>query len=165
MTTGAKTAAKAKKPAAKRAKPKPPGYVFGRPTLYKPEYCQKVIDLGRKGYSVVQMCADLGISRNTLETEWPANYPDFSQAMADARAFSQAWWESEGQKALRSKTFNSAVWNRSMGARFPKDWRESTKQEHSGPDGKPIEIEAKSEMVSEIIGVLRGLRRQGSPDE
>jgi hypothetical protein len=27
-----------------RSKPKPEGYVFGRPTLYRPEYCQRAID-------------------------------------------------------------------------------------------------------------------------
>ena len=165
MTTGAKTAAKARKPAAKRAKPKPPGYVFGRPTLYKPEYCETVVQLGAQGCSVVQMASRIGVVRSTLETEWPAAHPDFSEAFALARQLSQNWWEDQAHTALRSKDFNGALWGRNMSSRFPKEWRESTKQEHSGPDGKPIEIEAKSEMVSEIIGVLRGLRRQGSPDE
>ena len=32
-------------------KPKPEGYVFGRPTLYRPEYCKRAIEFMGQGYS------------------------------------------------------------------------------------------------------------------
>lgn len=161
--TGGKTA---KKPARKRAKPKPPGYVFGRPTLYKPEYCEQVVEMGAQGCSVVQMASRIGVVRTTFETEWPKAHPDFAEALALARQLSQAWWEEQAHGALEKKTFNGALWSRNMASRFPREWREANRTEHSGPDGKPIEIEqtAKGEVVSEIIGLLRDLRRQGQPD-
>ncbi len=53
----------------------------GRPTDYRPEYCERVIELGRLGMSVVEMAADIGVARNTLEQLWPAANPEFLQAL------------------------------------------------------------------------------------
>ena len=100
----------------------------GRPTDYRPEYCERVIELGRLGMSVVEMAADIGVARNTLEQLWPAANPEFLQALTHARECSQAWWESMGRTNLimppQTGQFQASVWSRSMAARFPKDWRE-----------------------------------------
>ena len=116
----------------------------GRPSLYLPEYCERVIELGKLGMSVVEMASDIGVSRNTLESLWPEAHPEFMQAITHARECSQSWWESMGRvNLIMSKdagTFNSSVWSRSMAARFPRDWRESSKQEITGADGKPFEV-------------------------
>lgn len=97
----------------------------GRPSLYKPEYCDKVLELGAQGYSVVEMAAAIGVARNTIETQWPEAHPEFSQAFAHARDLSQAWWEEQGRKNLTADKFQAQLYSRSMAARFPKDWRES----------------------------------------
>lgn len=116
----------------------------GRPTEYKPEYCQRVIDMGREGYSVVEMAAELGVHRESLEENWPAAHPEFSEAFTQSRQLSQAWWERQGRTNLimpqGAGTFQASVWSRSMAARFPKDWREKSETAHTGPDGKPLEI-------------------------
>ena len=108
----------------------------GRPTDYRPEYCERVIELGRLGMSVVEMAADIGVARNTLEQLWPAANPEFLQALTHARECSQAWWESMGRVNLlmppQSGSFNASVWSRSMAARFPNDWREKTEQKIEG---------------------------------
>jgi AcrR family transcriptional regulator len=105
-----------------QAKPKGPG---GRPSLYKPEYCERVLELGREGMSVVEMAAEIGVSRSTLEEHWPAAHEEFCEAFARARELSQAWWERQGRVGLTAERFNAQVYSRSMAARFPKDWRES----------------------------------------
>lgn len=108
---------------------------FGRPTVYRPEYCEAVIELGKKGKSLVQMAAALDITKQTLLV-WEKERPDFSDAMTRARAHSQAWWENAGQDnmllAPGRGTFNASVWSRSMAARFPEDWRENKGVELSG---------------------------------
>ena len=96
----------------------------GRPSLYRPEYGDKVIELGEQGLSVVEMAAEIGVARNTLETEWPDKHPEFSQAFARARDLSQAWWERQGRENLLADKFQAQLYSRSMSARFPKDWRE-----------------------------------------
>jgi hypothetical protein len=96
----------------------------GRPSSYDPAYCEKVIEFGRAGYSVVEMCAEIGVSRSTLETNWPAEHPEFLQAFTHARELSQAWWETQGRTNLTADKFQASLYSRSMAARFPHDWRE-----------------------------------------
>jgi lambda repressor-like predicted transcriptional regulator len=116
----------------------------GRPTVYDPAYCEKVIELGKLGMSVVEMAAEIGVSRNTLETEWPKRYPEFLEAFTQAKVHSQAWWESMGRVNLimpqGSGSFQASVWSRSMAARFPSDWREKQEQTIQGPDGGPVSV-------------------------
>jgi hypothetical protein len=45
---------------AKVAKPK-----IGRPSLYKPEYCKRIVELGKQGKTKSQMAAALDIALPT----------------------------------------------------------------------------------------------------
>ena len=125
----------------------------GRPTLYKPEYCEKVIELGRQGCSVVEIAAEIGVARNTLETDWTAQYPEFLEAFTQAKQCSQAWWERVGRIGMTEEPggvkINASIWSRSMAARFPHDWRENSKVEntHSAPDGGPIKHSVSVEYI------------------
>lgn len=123
----------------------------GRPTGYRPEYCERVIELGRTGASVVEMAAEIGVARATLEANWTANHPEFLEAFTQAKQLSQVWWERMGRENLivpQGITFQATVWSRSMAARFPADWRESSKTEISGPNGGPIESSIKVEFLA-----------------
>jgi len=106
--------------------------VMGRPTDYRPEYCQTVIEMGDEGCSVVEMAARIGVARSTLEYEWPRKHNDFSAALTRARELSQAWWERTGRENMLTQGFNGSVWSRSMAARFPKDWTEKKQTELTG---------------------------------
>jgi GTP-dependent phosphoenolpyruvate carboxykinase len=102
-----------------------------------------VIELGKIGASVVEMAAEIGVARSTIECAWPQAYPEFSEAFTQARLQSQVWWEKIGRENLitpHGQTFQSSVWSRSMAARFPADWRESSKVEQTlqNPDGSNI---------------------------
>lgn len=116
----------------------------GRPSEYRPEYCERVIELGRLGMSVVEMASEIGVSRTTLETSWTAAHPEFLRALGLARECSQAWWESMGRSNLimnkDAGTFQASVWSRSMAARFPKDWRENKGVELTGKDGADLNL-------------------------
>jgi hypothetical protein len=67
-----------------KAKPKPEGYTFGRPTLYRPEYCQSVIDLMGKGYDLTAFAGYIGVDRNAIY-EWMVRHNDFGDAVRIAR--------------------------------------------------------------------------------
>ena len=117
----------------------------GRPSEYDPSFCQLVEEMGAKGYSVVEMAAEIGVSRPTLEENWTAKHPAFLEAFTHAKVLSQAWWERIGRENLimpSGVNFQASVWSRSMAARFPKDWRENSKVEntHSGADGGAIPV-------------------------
>ena len=69
----------------------------GRPTDYKPEYCDRVIQLGKEGASIVEMACEIGVDRKTLEKIWPEAHEEFFQAFTYARQWSQVWWERKGR--------------------------------------------------------------------
>ena len=52
----------------------------GRPTKYKPAYCNEVISLMAEGLSLTAAAAELGIHRDTAY-EWERTIPDFSDAI------------------------------------------------------------------------------------
>ena len=120
---------------------------MARPTDYDPAYCERVIELGKEGCSVVEMAAEIGVCRNTLETNWPAAHPEFLEAFTQAKLFSQAWWEKQGRVNLVTQGFQSALYSRSMAARFPADWREVKGTELTGKDGAPVQTVQRIERV------------------
>ena len=116
-------------------KPKPEGYVFGRPTVYRPEYCQSVIEWGKLGKSITWMAAEIGIDKDTIYV-WIEKWPDFTDAIKRAKAFSQQWWEDAGQRGMEADKFNSAVWTKNMSCRFRDEWTD--RQELTGADGAAL---------------------------
>jgi hypothetical protein len=107
----------------------------GRPTKYKRAFCAKVISLGKLGKSKAQMAAALGVTRKTMDS-WVDDHPEFLSAMEQARDLALCWWENQGQSGVWEKRggrkFNASLWSRSMAARFPAEYRESSKLEVEG---------------------------------
>lgn len=113
---------------------------IGRPTAYKPEYCDKVRQLGRLGKSHAQIASELDVCRQTLHN-WADQHPEFLDAITHARELSQAWWEDRAQEGLVMREFNAALWAKSMAARFPDDYTDRNKTEHTGPNGGPMQVQ------------------------
>ena len=126
-----------KKPTAKAEEPKRP---IGRPTIYRPEMCEQVIEWGKLGKSRAWFAAELGTSRRVM-LEWATIHPEFSNALEIASEFSQRWWEDAGQTGMQAPGFGSGIWVRSMAARFPADWRENKETKLVGHDGGSIKID------------------------
>lgn len=92
---------------------------MGRPTKYKPEMCERVIELMMEhGYSHAEMARELGIHYTTL-LDWAEYNEDFSYALKNGDAMAEAWWMTAGREALRNpKEFNFQVWVANMNNRF-----------------------------------------------
>lgn len=125
------------------AKEKPPGYVFGRPAVYRAEFCDRIIELGKLGYSQAQMAADLGVSKQTI-TDWAKSHDDFSDALTLARTYSQSWWEMKAQTGLEDRNFNAAIWDKSVKSRFREDYTDRSINEIVGADGGAIQVNDQS---------------------
>jgi len=113
----------------------------GRPSLYDPAYVDRVIELGKIGKSTESIGATLGVGTATLY-RWREEFPEFREALELAKEFELQWWEDIAQTHMvenkESDRLNASIWSRSMAARFPKKYRESTKQEITGADGAPL---------------------------
>lgn len=113
----------------------------GRPSLYDPSFCDEVVALGRVGKSVEQIAAILNVSLRTMYS-WRDAHEEFLHALDDAKTYEQAWWEEQAAAYMvenkESDRLNASLWSRSMAARFPKKYRESTKTEITGADGAPL---------------------------
>lgn len=95
----------------------------GRPTDYRTEYCERVVELGREGKSHAQIAAELDVARQTLHN-WAEAHPEFLDAITRARDLAQAWFEDKGQGGLEEPKFNAGLWDKQMRARFPKEYSE-----------------------------------------
>tara|TARA_R100001086_G_scaffold180400_5_gene100191 strand:- start:14542 stop:14919 length:378 start_codon:yes stop_codon:yes gene_type:complete len=105
----------------------------GRPTKYKPEFCDKVIEMGREGASKAEMALELDIAMSTFDV-WQNDREDFSEAVKRATALSQGWWEKNGRLATFGGVdgFNATSYIFQMKNRFSDDWRDKRETEHSG---------------------------------
>jgi len=109
----------------------------GRPSLYKPEYCEKVIELGRKGCSPAEIASHFDVDRATLKN-WADENPEFFAALTRAKNHEQAWWEKAGKAGMIADKFNAQVWTKSVAARFREDYTE--RKELTGADGGPVAV-------------------------
>lgn len=104
----------------------------GRPTDYRPEMCEEIIELGRQGKSHAQIAAALDVARQTLRN-WAEEHPEFLAAITRAKDLSQAWFEDAGQAGLAMGSgFNASLWAKQVSCRFREDYTDSSKIEHSG---------------------------------
>lgn len=133
----------------------------GRPSKYLPSYCDKVIALGKKGKSLVQIAVAMDVPKSTLQS-WADQHIEFSAALTRAKQCEQAWWENVGQEGLKADKFNSAVWSKSMSARFRDDYTE--RRELAGVADRPIEtkeVGSRRDLARSIAFALaQGLQEQ-----
>lgn len=109
----------------------------GRPTDYRPDLCDIVIEGGAQGYSLLEMCFTVCKSYETFQ-RWRREHPDFQEAVKQAQRLSQAWWERKGREATFGEIegFNSTSYIFQMKNRFREDWRD--RHEVTGADGGPV---------------------------
>lgn len=127
----------------------------GRPTDYDPRFCEVAIEAGKQGKSWTWIAAECGVSKQTAYT-WMDKHPEFLDAMRLSRTLAQQWWEDLGQRGAEGADVNARIWERSMAARFPDDWREVKATEISGKDGGAIEIKTKrpEDLTDEELAAL-----------
>lgn len=116
-----------------------------RPSEYKPEHCQTVIDCGKAGKSKIQMAVACGVSRTQTLDDWAAKNAEFSTALNMAMALSQDWWETQGQIGVFDEAGRklNGTYYKQMSARFPdSSWREQ----------KTLEVVGNSEAAPVMLG-------------
>ncbi len=130
-------------PAPKATATKHPG---GRPSIYKPELGQMLIEAMATGLSAEAAAAKVGIGARTLFT-WQQQHPQFQQAIQEGRHRALLFWEERAIAIAHGKPGNAqlitlALKNRSRAA---SGWHHDVqKTELTGADGAPIQTEVKT---------------------
>lgn len=131
---------------------------IGRPTLYKPEYCQRVIEMGREGKSKEQITATLGVSWDCLDN-WAEKHEEFFHALRVAKNLELNYWEDLGLQHIvevpGGGRLNGAVYNKIMAARFPQKYSERNKIELTGNNGGAIQVQSMHSVAQEILAELQ----------
>jgi uncharacterized protein YcaQ len=140
--------------------PPKPKHAGGRPPDYRPEFCDRIIELGKLGYSQARMAADLDVCKQTI-TDWAKRHPQFSDALRRARTHSQCWWETKAQGGIENREFNAAIWNSSVKSMFREDYTDRTVNEMVGKDGEELKLSDSSDAARAIAFMLgRAVGRQ-----
>jgi transposase len=131
-------------PRVKKAQPEaaPAKRPVGRPSMYRPEYCELAIEIGKRGGGPNDIACEIGVLRENLY-EWAKVHPEFLTALKQAKQHEQKWWENKGIEGLGADKFNAMVWKVSMQARFRDDYTEKKITEVTGKDGGAIQTETK----------------------
>lgn len=97
--------------------------VNGRPTKFKPEYCDALVDHMASGLSFESFAGVIGVTRSTVY-EWVKAQPSFSDAKKLGESLALLWWEKISRSAVLGEIdgFNATVFVFSMKNRF--GWRD-----------------------------------------
>ena len=92
--------------------------------VFKPEMCQRIIEMGKEGASQKMMFAEIGINKGVADT-WKKNHPEFADALDSAVTNAQAYWEREILANVNNKGFNSRLAEIALRGQFQQDYRET----------------------------------------
>lgn len=110
---------------------------MARPSKYKPEYCEQVIELMSEGCSIEEVAFELKIRKQTLYN-WTEQYPEFLDAIEIGRELSLGWWMKEGRNGIKEKVFQTGLYVIQMANRF--GWSSKTEQKLSTDKEDPIQV-------------------------
>jgi len=143
--------AKRKAPVKRKAAPRKKKYARpGQPTKYRPEYCERVVELAANGSTLTSLAVELGVMRSTLYL-WQETHAEFADACTRAREVALHWWEQTARNQTAGiNNGNSGTLIFAMKNQFPDDYRD--RREHQvdakqtvelnflGYDGQPIDF-------------------------
>jgi hypothetical protein len=95
----------------------------GRPTSYRPEYCQMLIDHMEEGLSFESFAGVIGVNRDTI-FEWAKVQTEFSDAKKAGFEKSRLTWERIGLNISKLNEGNPTAFIFNMKNRFPDDWKD-----------------------------------------
>lgn len=110
----------------------------GRPSKYSSAYCNEVIECLGQGHSVTAFAGQIGVARSTV-FKWAEEIPEFSDALKVGQAKAVAFWEKILVEVAKSGKGNATAVIFGLKNRAGDDWADKVVNEHSGPDGGPIQ--------------------------
>jgi len=112
----------------------------GRPSLYRDEYCEEVVNVMRAGFSLTAFAGIIGVTPMTV-TNWRKEHPEFDEACEVAKAARVVHWEEASIQTGRggggpgSATMVQFALRNISAHEYP----DKQRVENTGADGKPME--------------------------
>ena len=103
----------------------------GRPTTYKPEYCDDAENFLAEGYSVAALAGHLNVVKSTIY-EWMKTNEEFSNAVKQGQAKAVLFWEKQNIRFAQTGEGNATSIIFGLKNRAPDEWRDKVETEHSG---------------------------------
>jgi transposase len=125
-----------------------------RPSKYKPEYCEKLIEFMAVGFSFEAFAGEVKVAKQTIYT-WLEMHEEFRNAKQIADSRNRRFWEGAGLEGMWNKNFNPVVWIFNMKNRF--QWQDRHEIQHElGENAQKLMIsvqEAKQLVSADPIDV------------
>jgi len=100
----------------------------GRPTGYRPEYCQMVIEHMRQGHSLTSFAGSIEVSKDAVY-DWIRTHAEFSHAVARARSCRVTALEAKLLRSKKGAETTAAIFALKNAA--PEEWRDVRHTEHN----------------------------------
>jgi hypothetical protein len=100
---------------------------MGRPSEYKPEYCQAVIDYMAQGYSLSAFAGSIKVSKPTIY-EWMTEHSDFSNAVSRGKMTRVAALERKMLAARYGAQASTSIF--ALRNADPSEWRDVRQVQH-----------------------------------
>jgi hypothetical protein len=123
--------------------------VATRKYVFKPEMCDRMIELGQQGASQKMIWAEMGITKDVAKT-WQKKYPEFADALDMALVHAQAYWEREMLANVNNRAYNSRLAEIALRGQFPQDYK----------DTRELKAEIKQEIKIDFAGEVNNLIKQ-----
>lgn len=108
----------------------------GRPTDFKPEYGNLILESMAEGLSLAAAAAEIGIHRQRVY-EWVERHPEFADTVKLAQVKRQLFLERRLLKAEQGPVVTSTIFAlKNAGA---EDWREKVEQTVVGDPDRPVQ--------------------------
>lgn len=156
----------------------PPEDTRGRPTEYRPNYCDIAAETCARGGTIAELADRLGVARWTIY-RWMAEHQAFGDAIrvarevADERVGFSLYERAVGYTYDAVKILQNAgvplvvpykehvppdvgAQKHWLANRQPDKWRDVSRFEHTGKDGEPIEIAGSEHEVARRIAFMLG---------
>src|SRR5262249_6036988 len=98
-----------------------------RPTDYRPEYCQTVIEVMSEGLSLTAFAGTIRQSRSIVY-DWIKAHAEFSEAVTQARAARVLWLERKLLRSRKGAETSAAIF--ALKNADPTEWRDLKQTEH-----------------------------------
>ena len=120
-----------------------------RKYIFKPEMCDRMIELGQQGASQKMIWAEMGITKDVAKS-WQKKYPEFADALDMALVHAQAYWEREMLANVNNRAYNSRLAEIALRGQFPQDYK----------DTRELKAEIKQEIKIDFAGEVNNLIKQ-----